>query len=515
MRKNRVGLAGGVYFISLLGTLALILFPAPSSGKGTNPERITISSAWVTAALEAREDYRPTGVRFSLGGRRLAVGLEEMVFAPQEEIESSQARLEGTDQEQTVVLSIRLADGGNLRVRLTASSREPGLTVEVEGEPEAERAVILRLGGADRVVSLEGEGSTVLSRKQGLRQRVAGRLMALQNRSSQDGLVLDLTGNGQGVGCQVDLTAGRLEVTVPRGGPLRLGLIPFRGDSLIALETRAEGAGPLPALAMAERPEPEAARTARAEKTGLVFFGDRGRAFAPVWADPREALLRFGFSYEDDDFFEDLVWGADLGVVEYNWADGTRFSLTARGLLSARFAFDSESFDLLNTDFIFGAAFGLGRPRWSAEALVFHQSSHLGDEILDRGERDRIDFSFEAVRLLADRRWGRTRIYGGPTIKVRADPDYQEGKVILQAGFEHGFDLWRRPFFIGLDLQSRQENDWDLNLNAQLGLILGDPLSGSNKQRLLLEYFNGRSNMGQFFDRWESRFFLGLGYSFR
>ena len=132
---------------------------------------------------------------------------------------------------------------------------------------------------------------------------------------------------------------------------------------------------------------------------------------------------------------------------------------------------------------------------------MYHQSSHLGDEILDRDERERIDYGRETIRFLWSHEWNRFRIYGGPSYHINALPEELDRKLWLQAGAEYRFFIKNRPLFIAGDFQSREEHDWSVNASGQIGFELGNPDKTSNRQWIFGEAFAGYSNMGQFWDR--------------
>jgi len=245
------------------------------------------------------------------------------------------------------------------------------------------------------------------------------------------------------------------------------------------------------------------------------FFADRGRAFKALLADPREAQVKLGFLRADDGHsYYDLAFGGDVGLLHSAFAAEQDFSLTVRGLIAARFHFFSRSFDLLNTDFIGGLAAGYRRGEFSAELFLHHQSSHLGDEVLESGERERIDFSRETLRLMGSWERGPLRLYGGPALVVRSDPETAESDLILQAGTEYRQTVMGVPCYAAVDLQSKEENDWAANVAVQVGVELGDPQSVLKRQRLFLEYFNGHSSMGQYHEEHEAYVLLGIGFNF-
>jgi hypothetical protein len=246
------------------------------------------------------------------------------------------------------------------------------------------------------------------------------------------------------------------------------------------------------------------------------MFSDDPRAFRPLLADPREATIRVGQSYDcSGEGFSDIQFGGDVGLLRREFGGGELLTVSVRGLFTTRFATCRSSFDQLNTDYRGGLAVGYRTGPHQMEALIFHQSSHLGDEVLDFGDRERIDYSYEMLRLM----YGfdvidDLRIYGGAGIKLRGSPTEIGQQVQLQAGAEYGFTLWDERFFAAADLKLRQENDWGPSFATQLGwdLSRGGQREVIKRPRLFLEFFTGYSNMGQYWDERESAIMLAFGF---
>ncbi len=251
--------------------------------------------------------------------------------------------------------------------------------------------------------------------------------------------------------------------------------------------------------------------------TEWIWFSSRGRVFQPLLADPMEALFRLGFLYEGQDqrWDADITFGGDLGLLWARFPSNNSLSLSVRGLVSSRFDVFSESFNLLNIDFLGGLALGYDQAPNSFELLVFHQSSHLGDERLDHHLDTRIDYGKEEARFMYARAWRGGRIYGGLSFTLHALPEDIEHSFTLQGGVEDTFQVWKLNMFAALDLQSRQENDWTPNVAAKWGVWLGNPRKVKNRQWAFLSFFNGFSSMGQFYDVRETFGMLGVGYRFR
>jgi hypothetical protein len=62
------------------------------------------------------------------------------------------------------------------------------------------------------------------------------------------------------------------------------------------------------------------------------------------------------------------------------------------------------------------------------------------------------------------------------------------------------------------DLRTWEENDWDADVSARVGLQLENIESKKRKVQLMLEYFSGHSPHGQFYNRTIE--YAGLGVHF-
>jgi len=259
------------------------------------------------------------------------------------------------------------------------------------------------------------------------------------------------------------------------------------------------------------------AATSRPQKipgSEWLAFPDEPRAFRPLLADQREAQIRVGFMYgRHGRKFADLGFGGDIGLARKDISPTSAMTLSVRGLMTARFDTCASSFPQQNTDYFGGFAFGRRFGNDAYEVYLFHQSAHLGDEVLDSGERRRINYGREAVRVLWSRDYGDLRIYAGPTANMTASESFLRGKTALQAGGEYRFRRWGRLMYAALDVQAKEDTNWRPGVTGQLGVHLDDGPTMRRNVRVFLELYSGYSHMGQFWRVYESFVMLGIGYN--
>lgn len=252
-----------------------------------------------------------------------------------------------------------------------------------------------------------------------------------------------------------------------------------------------------------------------AREPSWSLFSHEERAFAPLKAAPQEARFHIGLLLNDDGLFEDLAWGGDLAMLEGRFGKGSILTVSGRGLMTGRFDVSSESFDLLNVDFVGGIAVGYSTLPFGAELLLYHQSSHLGDELLEGKKRDRIDYGVEELRLLADWRWPALRMYAGGKVTLHAYPASLSGRTVLQAGVELSGKIAVLPAFVAADFQTRLDEPGLHSATMRAGLGLHGAKPPAHVQQLFLEFYSGRSVMGQFFMEQERHVLLGISYLFQ
>ncbi len=171
----------------------------------------------------------------------------------------------------------------------------------------------------------------------------------------------------------------------------------------------------------------------------------------------------------------------------------------------AIFEAKSNSLALINADYYVALPFTYIHDKFAARLRIFHESSHLGDEILIEKEYiKRLNPSMEVIDLfLSYDLTNSFTLFGGASRVLRSDKSYK----IKPKGFYYGFNFYLDRFKLHLcNLEARpyiatyfnhaQENKWKPDSSIALG-YQWDKLYG-HKLRLFLEGHEGYSQEGQF-----------------
>jgi hypothetical protein len=228
------------------------------------------------------------------------------------------------------------------------------------------------------------------------------------------------------------------------------------------------------------------------EAVGAIAF-PQDQIFCPVLADPKEArsflsLLAGTFRSLDDPSRE-------------------RTTIASAGL--------GDSFGLVRWGGP-GVPLTFRRRGFSTRLRVYHQSSHLGDEYLLRGDEvDPENLSFEAVEILGSLEMGPLRLYAGGERIFRREPEtlpltVYHGGVELRSGRAGAVQM-----VSGVDLKTTDLYDWSPAVSGRLGLEVARRGATDHPTRLvmlLLEIYQGPSPYGQFFQ--DDISYIGVGVHF-
>jgi len=241
--------------------------------------------------------------------------------------------------------------------------------------------------------------------------------------------------------------------------------------------------------------------------------------FDPLMADPRWPHFSVAYqSYINDDELKNVgatSFGETFPLYSGN-AFGWRWITGIQAAVFAFFNLDADSMDLVNADYWVGIPVACRKENLSGLFRIFHQSSHLGDEYILYNKIDRVNLSYESADLkLSYNIDNAFRIYAGTGYIIHKEPSGID-PISAQFGVEYRSP---RAFLANsirpiaaLDLKTWEENDWDADASARLGVQLENIESKNRKVQLMLEYFSGHSPHGQFYNRTIE--YAGLGIHF-
>lgn len=258
--------------------------------------------------------------------------------------------------------------------------------------------------------------------------------------------------------------------------------------------------------------------------TGLL---PSGHLFKPLLADPRWAHFSAAYRNHQNDNFDGKDIGsvsfgetipfyrANIGETSAQWETGIQ-----AGVFSD-FNLGAPSSDLVNTDFIASIYSSMRVGQFSAFGRIYHQSSHLGDEFLLReinSKFERVNLSYEGadLRLSYELPYG-VRIYGGGGGLFHREPE--DLKIwSTQYGIEFR-SPWRMDFadmrpIMAVDIKNFEENKWNTDVSARAGVEFENLQVLGRKLQLLVEYYNGFSPSGQFYNDKVEYVGIGAHYHF-
>ena len=256
--------------------------------------------------------------------------------------------------------------------------------------------------------------------------------------------------------------------------------------------------------------------------TGETETFPTGDLFRPLIADPKQpqffsSIRHFrssGVTYT----MAAVGFGETFGLYRFFGSrEGDGLQLSLEGALFAQFNLDAPSFDLINADYTIGIPVTYRHGDNSLRFRIYHQSSHLGDELLQSANPpDRVNLSYESIELIYSREWRGWRVYGGGEYLVHKEPadlkplsghwglEYRASKPLV----------WKGRPIAGVDLKSLEEHNWSIDTSFKAGLEFGHPNPGQRRLRLMAEYYKGFDPHGQFYKNKVEYYGLGVYLGF-
>lgn len=251
----------------------------------------------------------------------------------------------------------------------------------------------------------------------------------------------------------------------------------------------------------------------------VEIFPDRS-IYAPYLADPRQSKtgtkLQFPVRHADESH---IKIENTLGTYKplAHWGDPSKPDEEGELYLeAAAFSrFDTEEvWDMDAVDYRFGFPFAYRYREMTAKLHIYHVTSHLGDEYISRTGAKRSSYHLEEAALGISWQvdhW--FRVYGEIGIGVYVGEDTGSGRA--QVGAEWVGPAWKHRLspFAAVDLQTRNEIDWDVNGTFMAGLTARSK-SGAGGYRFALEYYRGHDQQTQFKENREHYLALGIQAEF-
>ncbi len=208
--------------------------------------------------------------------------------------------------------------------------------------------------------------------------------------------------------------------------------------------------------------------------------------------------------------------GGSYGLVRIHPAGGPErgFQLDLGGNFLGQFDLD-RALDNIGWDGLYHLSFTWGDGDGLALKLgTLHDSSHVGDEYAENTGRKRLKYTREELVLGISRAFGQAwRVYG------EAGRAYHRSNKELmdlwraQGGVEYESkkSLWggRMCWYFAADSSFFEERDWHGNVSIHLGVVLPVDELG-RRYRFGVEYYRGRSVLGEFFQDDETSVAIGI-----
>jgi hypothetical protein len=253
-----------------------------------------------------------------------------------------------------------------------------------------------------------------------------------------------------------------------------------------------------------------------AAHTPFDVFPESEKVFQQLEADPRRIQLGASYYRLDGKDRADAALGHSWGMARWHTADEAwTWQWNIEAMAYSRFTLGGSLNSFETVDFVGNLPVAARHGAFSARAMLFHESSHLGDDYIRRTNDQGFRYSIDGARLTLSaepRPW--LRVYWGGAYLLHTVPD--PARRSAQAGVE----LTSAPFggrklraFAAQDVQFREAVGYRGSWRLTAGLILGwDGVPRS--MRVYGGRFDGYSPFGQLYRRRERFTDIGLSFHF-
>jgi hypothetical protein len=250
------------------------------------------------------------------------------------------------------------------------------------------------------------------------------------------------------------------------------------------------------------------------EETG--FFPPAHQVFSPLLADQRElhyglrAVLPVGHKN-----LGEAAIGDYFGIYHWDLEGDASLQVSVGGGVFGRFSLAAAGNDMQVADYYGNLPFDWHHHQWSGRFMLYHVSSHLGDDYLASHGGTTTKHAWDNLRwLTAYQASSKLRLYGGYTYVFRTLPAHL-GRSALQGGFELFSPSWGQGHYQAYwanDFQSWQRTSWKPIFSSQVGIKIIQKPETRRAMSFFVEYMAGRQPHGQFFREEESRWNFGVRF---
>jgi len=251
---------------------------------------------------------------------------------------------------------------------------------------------------------------------------------------------------------------------------------------------------------------------------GYSVFPRPYELFSRLLADPRQIQIAAYYYRQDGDDTADVALGHSWGLTRWQTGDQSpwNWQWSVEGMAYSRFRLNGGVNEFQTIDFFANLPLELRREKVSGKFMLFHESSHLGDDYIRHTGDQGFRYSLDGLKALASYEPAAAlRIYAGGFYLLHTVPSpHRPG---LQAGLELKSPdrklFSKAPYclYLGQDIQSRASVSWNTSYRTVFGVRLG--LQEQRRfMRVHLGHYAGRSPFGQFFRRQENHWDLGVSF---
>lgn len=195
--------------------------------------------------------------------------------------------------------------------------------------------------------------------------------------------------------------------------------------------------------------------------------------------------------------------------------------LEVEGAIFAIFNQSRYSSPLINADYYVALPVSYAYDRWAHRLRIYHISSHLGDEYMQRRHRcERLNKSFEAIDWFTSYYITKQiRLYAGVGVIAHSDsemkmkPLYGEYGMDVHVGRREWKELYGVPYF-AMHFRNAQDCHYDIDSNFVVGYEWGKISGLGQKFRISLGYHSGFCGEGQFSRKKADYIQLKFAYGF-